>query len=135
MRFDMSYESYIKLGFIFVAFLALILSGSNTRLLNLIGLALNIMGTLFLVIGSSDNLNPLRWSDGTRPNLKRDYRRMLDRDYGLVLRGERLGKDCLSNCVLIQAKYPILRLKAAEFGPVVLFVGFILQFYSVLIDP
>jgi len=69
------------------------------------------------------------------PSLKRDYKHIFESDYGLTPPEPKDSDDYLDNTFVIQAKYPVLRLTAAEFGPWFLFVGFALQFYAVLINP
>ena len=136
MCFNMSYESYIKSILIILAVLAIYFSGSNIRTLILFGLTLNMIGTIFLVIGSADSLNPLSWKDKQPPSLKRDYKHLFEKNYGLILEGQNPKDiDFLENTIAIQAKYPVLRLKAAEFGPWVLLIGFVLQFCAARLDP
>jgi hypothetical protein len=81
---------------------------SNIRALNLLGLVLNMIGTLLIIIGSSDRINPWFMNrDGQIDQLITPY----------------------SN------KWSAKRLKAAKFWPSVLLIGFMVQFYAVYIDP
>jgi len=92
-----------------------------------------MIGTIFLVVGSFTVLYPIIWSkDEQPPSLKRDYKHLFERNYGLVIPGQDFGKDSdiLEYKLGMTAKYPILRLKAAEFGPWLLFIGFVLQLYA-----
>lgn len=99
----------------------------------------SVLGAIFLAIGSGDSLNPPIWSkDRQPPNLKRDYKHLFERNYGLIPSGQKFGKemDILDHTLAMQseyAKYPVLRLKAAEFGPWLLLMGFVLQIYAALL--
>jgi hypothetical protein len=98
-----------------------------------------VIGTIFLVYGSFDSLNPLIWSNANEPpSLKRDYKHLFEENYGLILSDQDLtngSADYLDYGLALTAKRPLLRSKAAEFGPWLIFIGFLIQFYAVWIDP
>ena len=139
MCFNKSYETYIKSGLLLITVLAIYLSKSNIRILNIFGLTFSVLGAIFLVVGSIDRLNPPEWNkDKQPPNLKRDWKHLFEKYYGLIPPGQKLTKemDILDHIIAWQAKYasyPVLRLKAAEFGPWLLFTGFVLQICAALL--
>lgn len=117
--------------------MAMYLLGSNIKALNIMGLILTIIGSILLGLGSPDNFNPPIWNDGQNkpPNLKRDWRHLLKKDYGLRISDATENYlTYLADDFYAKGNYPVLRLIAAEFGPYLLLIGFAFQFFAA-IDP
>lgn len=124
----MSYRLYIKLIIsIIIIILSIHFLYYNLRVLNLIGLTLGILGAIFLVIGSFDNFKPIIDAQDCRPlQLSLKNSRLLFKKY---------YDNMSTTWGIVNVTYPLLRLTAAELGPWLLLVGFLLQFYVCYIGP